>query len=151
MSSLCSGVLGMCGKNATEQCQCDSVRYGKQYQYFQQIIAVYESEPDNFARLSELMQEMQETGQPPSEIVKDLAPGLQFDDEGNPVMPNMVQQTDFLCMLTMLVANRLTDLGSVLCVCLQGAGMFPGMAGMPGMPSESLYLSELDKPTHHDI
>lgn len=101
----------------TEQCQCDSVRYGKQYQYFQQIIAVYESEPDNFARLSELMQEMQETGQPPSEIVKDLAPGLQFDDEGNPVMPNMVQQTDFLCMLTMLVANRLTDLGSVLCVC----------------------------------
>lgn len=66
-------------------------RYGKQYQYFQQIIAVYESEPDNFARLSELMQEMQETGQPPSEIVKDLAPGLQFDDEGNPVMPNMVR------------------------------------------------------------
>ncbi|GAB9462736.1 Peroxisome chaperone and import receptor [Globisporangium polare] len=80
----------------------DYERYGKQYQYFQQIIAVYESEPDNFARLSELMQEMQETGQPPSEIVKDLAPGLQFDDEGNPVMPNM------------------------------GAGMFPGMAGMPG-------------------
>lgn len=82
----------------------DYERYGKQYQYFQQIIAVYESEPDNFARLSELMQEMQETGQPPSEIVKDLAPGLQFDDEGMPVMPNM------------------------------GAGMFPGMAGMPGMP-----------------
>jgi peroxin-19 len=36
---------------------------------------VYDAEPDNFARLSELMQEMQETGQPPSEIVKDLAPG----------------------------------------------------------------------------
>lgn len=69
-------------------------RYGKQYQYFQQIIAVYESEPDNFARLSELMQEMQETGQPPSEIVKDLAPGLQFDDEGMPVMPNMVRAGD---------------------------------------------------------
>uniref|UniRef100_K3WTV4 Knr4/Smi1-like domain-containing protein n=1 Tax=Globisporangium ultimum (strain ATCC 200006 / CBS 805.95 / DAOM BR144) TaxID=431595 RepID=K3WTV4_GLOUD len=82
----------------------DYERYGKQYQYFQQIIAVYESEPDNFARLSELMQEMQETGQPPSEIVKDLAPGLQFDDEGMPIMPNM------------------------------GPGMIPGMAGMPGMP-----------------
>lgn len=50
------------------------------FTYFQQIIAVYESEPDNFARLSELMQEMQETGQPPSEIVKDLAPGkARFD------------------------------------------------------------------------
>lgn len=65
--------------------------YGKQYQYFQQIIAVYESEPDNFARLSELMQAMQETGQPPSEIVKDLAPGLEFGDDGMPVMPNMVR------------------------------------------------------------
>ncbi|RQM14263.1 hypothetical protein KXD40_004389 [Peronospora effusa] len=64
---------------------------------------MYESEPDNYARLSELMQEMQETGQPPSEIVKDLAPertsantfpslfpiGLQFDEEGMPIMPNM--------------------------------------------------------------
>ncbi|TYZ64335.1 hypothetical protein PybrP1_012304 [[Pythium] brassicae (nom. inval.)] len=86
----------------------DYERYGKQYQYFQQIIAVYESEPDNYARLSELMQEMQETGQPPSEIVKDLAPGLQFDDEGMPVMPNM------------------------------GPGMFPGMAGMPGMPTNGI-------------
>ncbi|KAJ0394889.1 hypothetical protein P43SY_000060 [Pythium insidiosum] len=82
----------------------DYERYGKQYQYFQRIIAVYESEPDNFAKLSELMQAMQETGQPPSEIVKELAPGLQFDDEGMPVMPNM------------------------------GPGMFPGMAGMPGVP-----------------
>ncbi|KAF1328761.1 Peroxin 19-1, partial [Globisporangium splendens] len=73
----------------------DYERYGKQYQYFQQIIAVYESEPDNFPRLSELMQEMQETGQPPSEIVKDLAPGLQFDDEGMPIMPNMVKWLGF--------------------------------------------------------
>ncbi|KAL7687299.1 putative pex19 protein [Plasmopara halstedii] len=82
----------------------DYERYGKQYQYFQRIVATYESEPDNFARLSELMQEMQETGQPPSEIIKDLAPGLQFDDEGMPIMPNM------------------------------GPGMFSGLAGVPGMP-----------------
>ncbi|KAF4325575.1 hypothetical protein BBO99_00002023 [Phytophthora kernoviae] len=92
----------------------DYERYGKQYQYFQQIVAVYESEPDNFARLSELMQEMQETGQPPSEIVKDLAPGLQFDDEGMPIMPNMV------------------------CFYIVGSGMFPGMAGMPGMPRKKM-------------
>ncbi|ETV83127.1 hypothetical protein, variant [Aphanomyces astaci] len=82
----------------------DYERYGKQYQYFQQILAVYENEPDNYARLSELMQEMQECGQPPSEIVKELAPGLQFDDEGMPIMPNM------------------------------GPGAFPGMAGLPGAP-----------------
>ncbi|RLN67758.1 hypothetical protein BBJ28_00015516 [Nothophytophthora sp. Chile5] len=62
-------------KQICERVRTAIVPYGKQYQYFQQIVAMYESEPDNFARLSELMQEMQETGQPPSEIVKDLAPG----------------------------------------------------------------------------
>ncbi|KUF94694.1 hypothetical protein AM588_10008088 [Phytophthora nicotianae] len=62
-------------KEDYERLTCLLAVYGKQYQYFQQIVAVYESEPDNYARLSELMQEMQETGQPPSEIVKDLAPG----------------------------------------------------------------------------
>ena len=28
-------------------------------------------------------------GQPPSEIIKELAPGLEFNEEGMPVMPNM--------------------------------------------------------------
>ncbi|CAH0481070.1 unnamed protein product [Peronospora belbahrii] len=86
----------------------DYERYTKQYQYFQQIIAMYESEPNDYARLSQLMQEMQENGQPPSEIVKDLAPGLQFDDKGMPIMPNM------------------------------GPDMLPGMPGMPfgGAPGQ---------------
>ena len=35
-------------------------RYGHQYQYFQRIVAVYEREPDNFPRLMELMQDIQE-------------------------------------------------------------------------------------------
>lgn len=82
----------------------DYERYGKQYQYFQQIVAVYETEPDNFERLQELMQDMQECGQPPSEIVKELAPGLEFSEDGMPIMPNM------------------------------GPGMIPGMAGMAGNP-----------------
>ena len=37
----------------------DYDRFGKQYQYFQQLIATYETEPDNFPRLMELMQDMQ--------------------------------------------------------------------------------------------
>ncbi|CAI5714622.1 unnamed protein product [Hyaloperonospora brassicae] len=77
-------------------------RYRKQHQFFQQIVAVYETEPDNYTRLSGLMQEMQDTGQPPTEIVQDLAPGLQFDDEGMPILPNA------------------------------GSNMFSGMAGIPG-------------------
>ena len=28
-------------------------------------------------------------GQPPADIIKDLAPGLHFDENGMPIMPNM--------------------------------------------------------------
>ena len=64
-------------------------RYGKQYQYMQRICAVYETTPDNFERITELMQDMQEYGRPPAEIVKELAPGLQLGEDGMPIMPNM--------------------------------------------------------------
>lgn len=40
--------------------QADYERYGKQYTYFQKIVAVYETEPNNFERLMELMQDIQE-------------------------------------------------------------------------------------------
>jgi len=64
----------------------DYNRYGQQYQYFQRIVAVYETEPDNFPRLTELMQDIQEFGQPPADIIKELAPELEFDEEGMPKM-----------------------------------------------------------------
>mmetsp|Transcript_34776 Transcript_34776/g.44359 ORF Transcript_34776/g.44359 Transcript_34776/m.44359 type:complete len:290 (-) Transcript_34776:23-892(-) len=69
----------------------DYERFGKQYQCFQRIRALYETEPDNFDRLTELMQDMQEYGQVPSEIIKELAPGLEFNDDGMPIMPNLDQ------------------------------------------------------------
>ena len=37
--------------------------------------------------LMELMQEVQEFGQPPIEIIQDIAPGIQLDDDGNPNLP----------------------------------------------------------------
>lgn len=64
-------------------------KYGKQYQYMQKIVAVFETEPDNFDRLTMLLMEMQQYGQPPSDIIKELAPGLQFSPDGMPLMPNM--------------------------------------------------------------
>ncbi|CAN0078768.1 unnamed protein product [Pylaiella littoralis] len=67
----------------------DYQRYGLQYQSFQRVLAVYETEPDNFPRLMELMQDMQEHGQVPAEIIKELAPGLEFNAEGAPIMPNV--------------------------------------------------------------
>ena len=50
---------------------------------------VFDIEPDNFPRLMELMFDIQQFGQPPADIIRDLAPGLQFDENGMPIMPNM--------------------------------------------------------------
>eukprot|EP00590_Aulacoseira_subarctica_P003315 CAMPEP_0172429108 /NCGR_PEP_ID=MMETSP1064-20121228/49094_1 /TAXON_ID=202472 /ORGANISM="Aulacoseira subarctica , Strain CCAP 1002/5" /LENGTH=236 /DNA_ID=CAMNT_0013174281 /DNA_START=86 /DNA_END=796 /DNA_ORIENTATION=+ len=63
-------------------------RYGHQYQYFQRIVHVYETDPENYAKLTELMQDIQEYGQPPSEILQEVAPGLKFDSDGLPVVDN---------------------------------------------------------------
>ena len=59
-------------------------RRKKQCNCFQNLVHVYESEPDNVGKLMELMQEVQEYGQPPAEIIQDIAPGLELDDEGMP-------------------------------------------------------------------
>jgi len=40
-------------------------------------------------RLVEIMHDIQEYGQPPADIIKELAPGLEFNAEGMPVMPHM--------------------------------------------------------------
>jgi peroxin-19 len=45
---------------------------------------VYEKEPDNVTRLMDLMQEVQEYGQPPTEIIQEIAPGIELDAEGMP-------------------------------------------------------------------
>ncbi|KAL7462153.1 hypothetical protein ACHAXS_002542 [Conticribra weissflogii] len=73
-------------ENKEELSEEEYQRYGTQYQYFQRIVRVYETEPDNFPRLMELMQDIQEFGQPPVDIIKELAPELNFDDEGVPIM-----------------------------------------------------------------
>mmetsp|Transcript_18524 Transcript_18524/g.34602 ORF Transcript_18524/g.34602 Transcript_18524/m.34602 type:complete len:334 (+) Transcript_18524:209-1210(+) len=67
----------------------DYNNYGNQYMIFQKVLAVYDVEPDNFPRLMELMFDLQQYGQPPADIIKGLAPGLQFDENGMPIMPNM--------------------------------------------------------------
>jgi hypothetical protein len=37
----------------------------------------------------ELMYDVQQYGQLPADIVRELAPGLAFDDHGMPIMPNV--------------------------------------------------------------
>jgi len=62
----------------------DFDRYNKQYDYVKQICAAYENEGDNFQKILQLMQEMQECGKPPLDIVKELAPGIELGAEGLP-------------------------------------------------------------------
>lgn len=64
-------------------------RYGKQYQIYQRAVATYETEGDNSERVAELLQDAQDLGQLPADLIKDLAPGLEFGSDGLPVMPNM--------------------------------------------------------------
>lgn len=80
--------------------------------YSKKILAVYDLEPDNFPRLMELMFDVQKYGQPPAEIIKDLAPGLKFDENGMPIVPNM------------------------------GPGMMPSSRDFPGMTDISGQIAE---------
>ena len=48
-------------------------RYLHQYELIKDLNGVYESEPGNFNKIVELMQKMQECGQPPNDIVQELA------------------------------------------------------------------------------
>ncbi|CAG8718250.1 9835_t:CDS:2 [Racocetra fulgida] len=70
--------------------QKDYERYEKQSKYIQKIIEKYEApdfdennEQQNKVIVS-LMQELQELGQPPAEILHELAPGIELDEQGMP-------------------------------------------------------------------
>lgn len=59
-------------------------RRGRQYQCFQRLVVVYETEPANIAALASLMQEAQHFGAPPAEIIAELAPGMSLGADGAP-------------------------------------------------------------------
>ncbi|KAL6772448.1 PEX19 [Auxenochlorella protothecoides x Auxenochlorella symbiontica] len=50
-------------------------RYGRQYEHIQRLLKQYETDPEDFGALLDLLQQMQACGQPPKEIVDELAPG----------------------------------------------------------------------------
>ena len=57
-------------------------RHSHQYQIIKDLIQVYENEPENFNKIVEFMQKMQEYGQPPSDIVQELAPDFDLSNLG---------------------------------------------------------------------
>lgn len=78
-------------------------RYTKQMSLMQQICQELEKESDSDSvevkeqrcnTILDLMQKMQNCGQPPKDLVDDMGPAISFDDEGNPVFPSMPGVSD---------------------------------------------------------
>ncbi|XP_040989463.1 peroxisome biogenesis protein 19-2-like [Juglans microcarpa x Juglans regia] len=64
-------------------------RYSRQYKLIKDLNEVYENDPSNFNRVVELMQKMQECGQPPNDIVQELAPDFDLANLGQ-ISPEML-------------------------------------------------------------
>ncbi|KAJ2644372.1 Peroxisome chaperone and import receptor [Coemansia sp. RSA 1694] len=65
-------------------------RYEKQHSYVKQILAMFAESTDDAAndpRIVELMQKMQDCGQPPNELLKILAPDMELDEKGEVKVP----------------------------------------------------------------
>lgn len=60
--------------------------YSRQYDIVSQIVKIYESStsssPEGLKRVADLMTQMQETGNPPDDIIKELAPDMEFGPDG---------------------------------------------------------------------
>ncbi|KAG0488613.1 hypothetical protein HPP92_007198 [Vanilla planifolia] len=72
-------------------------RYCHQYKLILQLNAVYEEEPDNFPKIVDFMQKMQECGQPPTEILQDLAPDLDLNNIGQ-LAPELFESAPNCCI-----------------------------------------------------
>jgi peroxin-19 len=66
------------------------VQYEKQFDCFTRLLAVLElSDADQKkTEIMTLLTEVQEYGNPPQEVLSQLMPGLSFDADGNPKVPN---------------------------------------------------------------
>ncbi|URD81229.1 peroxisomal biogenesis factor 19 [Musa troglodytarum] len=65
-------------KNDLNQEEYD--RYYYQYELILKLNDVYENDPENFSKIVDLMQTIQECGEPPGDIVQELAPDLDLSN-----------------------------------------------------------------------
>ncbi|XP_071686714.1 peroxisome biogenesis protein 19-2-like isoform X2 [Rutidosis leptorrhynchoides] len=83
-------------KSKLSQEECN--RYFHQYELIRELNIVYDTEPGNFNKIIELMQKMQECGQPPNDIVKELAPDFDISALGQ-LSPEMVDAQQNCCIM----------------------------------------------------
>jgi len=85
------------GSNKGKISEAEYIRYCKHAECVNKICKVYEDEPSNTDKVVSLMQEMQELGQPPLDMIKSLAPGLEFSEDGLPntnMLPELLQNSE---------------------------------------------------------
>ncbi|GAA0176304.1 membrane traffic protein [Lithospermum erythrorhizon] len=76
----------------------DYKRYSHQQELIKELIRVYDTEPGNFTKVVELMQKMQDCGQPPSDIVQELAPEFDLASLGQ-LSPEMLEGQQGCCIM----------------------------------------------------
>ncbi|KAF8103014.1 hypothetical protein N665_0189s0063 [Sinapis alba] len=76
----------------------DFERYSRQYELIKELNSVYENEPNNATKIMEIMQKMQECGQPPSDIVQEMDPGFDFASLGQ-MSPDMLESSPNCCVM----------------------------------------------------
>ena len=76
-------------------------KYNKQYDITRKICYCFEEENDadseavkkaRFDKIMGLMQDMQQLGHPPKELVGDMPAGVEFDAMGQPILPGVPDQ-----------------------------------------------------------
>ncbi|TYH59315.1 hypothetical protein ES332_D08G214000v1 [Gossypium tomentosum] len=72
--------------------------YSRQYELIKELNGVYENDPNNFTRIVDLMQKMQECGQPPNDIVQELAPEFDLSNLGQ-LSPEMLNSQQNCCII----------------------------------------------------
>lgn len=73
-------------------------RFSHQYEFIKELNEVYEKEPSNFNKIVELMQKMQECGQPPNDILHELAPDFDLASLGQ-ISPEMLESRENCCLM----------------------------------------------------
>jgi len=76
----------------------DYERYSRQYELIKELNLVYENEPNSSTKIMEIMQKMQECGQPPSDIVQEMDPGFDFASLGQ-MSPDMLESSQNCCVM----------------------------------------------------
>jgi len=84
---------GYLAENGSKLSQQDKDRYAKQQKTVSQIIVIFEAkdyseeDPEIAVKVMSLMNEMQEHGAPPTEIMGELPPGVALGPDGLPQLP----------------------------------------------------------------